>query len=174
MHRSLGSTYIEQKILSGETDFGVSILFRERKLIERKELLQESHVFCVSKKYAKLSVEELIKSRLVVDFTDNYPCFTPWLAKNHPDGQSRLLRKHKPSVLVPNHYEAIKILKNEGGVAILPRYLAHGDLVEKTIKQYSSKASSLTVGLDLAWLKNRTLSTYEKQFVKHCSDIKKV
>jgi|GEM_PF-3548757 len=156
---------IESKILSQSVDFGVSILFQEKKLLERKQILQETHVFCVSNRHSKLSVLELIESQLVIDFADEYPCFQPWLRKNYGKAKLHHLKKKKPSILVPNHYEAIKILESNWGAAILPKHLLNQIPKKSKIAPYSKGCENLTVGLDLAWLKNKTLSVYEKKFV---------
>ncbi len=168
---SFGSnTSIEEKILNKEAAFGVSILFKDRDLLEQSKLMTESHLVYCSSMMPRYPLKKIIESRMIIDFDQDYMCFSPWLKKNGSQANQSALKKSQPQVVVPSHYEAAKILANGWGVAVLPEYVAQPLLASQKIRRYQQKSKPLKVCLDIAWLKGRELKRYEELFLKYSVD----
>lgn len=160
---------IERRLNEGSIDLGISIVFDDKVPLRRHSILTTPHVLVASRrlhgKIKGLSLKEVLAQCRVIDFSGDFLCLEPWARKNGPELVS-VLRKRAPSAIVPNHLESLKMVLKDWGVAVLPQYLCAPSLKDGTLVKVKPGSKDLVVGLDIAYLRRRTLRKCESLFVE--------
>ena len=116
----------EQRLLAGDIDLAISILFQEKSSITQHIVRKSKHTFACHKnlktKMRGSSMGEILSYFNIVDFNRSFMCLKPWVKKNFPEHVS-VLNKRTPSLIVPSHIESLKFVRLGWGVAILPDYI---------------------------------------------------
>lgn len=162
------NTEIEQQLIQGKIDLGILIVFKERDLFKRREIMQASHSLVTSashyRKMKSKNIEQILENENLIDFTEDFLCITPWINKNFPQHLG-ILKSRGPSMIVPNHLEALKMIEKGWGTAVLPDYLCENHFKSESLVKVFPKKKELTVGLDIAHFANRTPTLREKLFM---------
>lgn len=159
---------IEKQLVDGRIDLGILIVFKMQDMFVRHEIIKTTHTLMASaamlRKMKSGGIEELLTEGNLIDFSDDFLCLTPWIAKNFPD-MLPILKSRTPTIVVPNHVEALKMVERDWGVAILPEHLCKGHVKAGQLQKVFPKKKELSVGLDIAYFANRTLALRETLFI---------
>lgn len=167
---------IEQDLLSEKYDLGFTVIFSAADKFERWPMTIDHHNLYTSPSYRKKigtvkSFADLSDS-LLIDLNDRYLSLTPWVRKNFPKDLP-VLSKRSPKLVSTSFSATASILEAEGGIAMLPEYLATQLGTRKVVKVFE-KAKSTSSGLDLARPKSRTPNACEQAFIdffcRHAND----
>lgn len=164
---------IEDDLIEGKYDLGLSVIFRKQKFFQKWPISKDKHNLYTSKNYFKeinktKSVKDILQYSLI-DLSNDFTSISPWIKKNYPSSIPRL-KHRKPSITAPDFRAIRKILLEDGGIAILPEYLAgEKDAKNKLIKVFNNSKAT-TSGLDLAVRNHKTLRACEREFVKFAKE----
>lgn len=163
------SENIEGRILANESDFGLLVNFKQRELFERIPIMKSEHVLVSSPAYLRMhpisSYADILEAKLI-DFTEDFLCIGAWLNKNKPNLLAALQRR-TPQVVLANHLVIKQILLKSGGIGVLPAGLAKDGLQKGTLVQVMPSAKRLSVVLDIAFPRKKTLRYCEQLFIDH-------
>lgn len=157
---------IEQGLKSGELDLGLSIVFADRSAFHRQTVARAKHCFVMHRKIAAEGLENIIRSERLIDFSEDFLCLRPWIQKNAPQ-LIRSLQARRPNLVVPHHLLSLEMVAAGWAAAVLPEHLCKSLLESKALRRIAGK--DLNVELDLAYLKERSLRSYEKVFLGFAS-----
>lgn len=164
---------IESALLNGEIDIGILVIFKHREMFRRSEVCSATHMLVTSPGYIKRygsieSVDSLLLADLL-DFSDTYPCLSPWIKKNFPTMMGTLSHRH-PKISAPNHRDLKQLILEGCGVGILPKHLISKELKSKSIIEAMPNTKSLQVGLDIAVRTSHKLRPHETKFWNHVTE----
>ena len=162
---------IEQDLIDGKFDVGLSVIFKNPKYFTRHPASLDKHNLYASVKYLSRVPKPTASTILdldIVDISQKLIGFIPWYQKNFPKGKKRL-SNFKAKITLPDYSAIFKVLEEGFGVGILPEYLVNQSPNCGLVNVL--KAAKPTVsGLDIAIRNHRTLRACEAEFIKVCSN----
>jgi len=150
---------IERRLLDNEIDLAVIISLKQKAFFEVRPFVVEDEILVASPDYLKRvgtirDYERVLDSSLV-DMSESFECFRPWIAKNKRSLLSRL-SSLSPTLVIESHQGMKDVAKSGLGLAMLPRQLVREELAAGSLVELMKSSKPIRVGVDLAWRKKRT------------------
>lgn len=164
--------HIEQHLLAGAVDFGISIRYTKPQSFVQSEICSAQHTLVASRNYLKrhdpLRTYRDILAADLIDFSDDFLCLEPWFRKNKSDLVPQLLHR-RPNLVFTDHNASLRAVRADLGLSVLPRHLVKTDLERGSLVGVMPSSKDLRVGLDISYRRGRTLRFVERRFLEFIS-----